>query len=217
MIVASFKITNLPQFKPDSLLALSARGCVIALRGLSTSSALSISDSALISRKPLDKNLHNNNYSQSRKHYLSMMTNKPRAIFQPNKNGICVKSIHSNNSSNPTNPISPQKQYTLANSPNFRNMAGIQRLATEPTREHIENIRHSLRHMNAKDNDDQQITLDKDDETGIASVCIKSAAKNGISCKMMCDLLDTIDELYEWNEGKGVIIYGYKGFFCSGR
>lgn len=107
--------------------------------------------------------------------------------------------------------------HTLANSPNFRSMAGIQKLATEPTREHIENIRHLLRHMNAKDNDNQEITLHKDHETGIATVCIKSAAKNGISAKMMCDFLDVIDELYLWSEGKGVIIYGHGQFFCSGE
>lgn len=96
-------------------------------------------------------------------------------------------------------------------------MAGIQKLVTEPTREHIENIRHFLKRMNAKDNADQQITLHKDYDTGIATVCIRSAAKNGISGKMMCDFLDTIDELYAWNEGRGVIIYGDNGFFCSGK
>jgi len=95
-------------------------------------------------------------------------------------------------------------------------MAGIQKLVTEPTREHIENIRHVLKNMKAKNNDDQAITLQKDHETGIASVCIRSAAKNGISGKMMCDFLDSIDELYSWDEGKGVILYGHDGFFCSG-
>lgn len=95
-------------------------------------------------------------------------------------------------------------------------MASIQKLSSEPTREHIENIRHILKRTNAKDNDDQQITLEKDLESGIGIICIRSAAKNGISAKMMCDFLDTIDELHSWPEGKGVIIYGHNGFFCSG-
>lgn len=96
-------------------------------------------------------------------------------------------------------------------------MACIQKLSIEPTREHIENIRHVLRHCNAKDNKDQQITLEKDLESGIGTICFKSAAKNAISAKMMCDFLDTIDELHNWPEGKGVIIYGHEGFFCSGN
>ena len=96
-------------------------------------------------------------------------------------------------------------------------MAGIQKLALEPTREHIENIRQLFRRMNAKDNDDQTITLQKDHDTSIATMYIKSAAKNGISGKMMCDMLDAIDELYAWEEGKGVIIRGHGGFFCSGE
>lgn len=99
----------------------------------------------------------------------------------------------------------------------FHSMAAIQKLATEPNREHIENIRKLLKHTNAKNNNDQQITLEKDNITGIGSICIRSAAKNGISAKMMCDFLDTIDELYSWEEGKGVIIYGHEGFFCSGK
>lgn len=99
----------------------------------------------------------------------------------------------------------------------FQTMASIQKLATEPSREHIENIRKLLKHTNAKNNNDQQITLEKDDISGIGTICIRSAARNGISAKMMCDFLDTIDELYSWQEGKGVIIYGHEGFFCSGK
>jgi len=95
-------------------------------------------------------------------------------------------------------------------------MAGVQKLAVEPSREHIENIRHLLMNINAKDNNDQSITLEKDEENGIGIVCIKSAAKNGISAKMMCDFLDVIDQLYAWPEGKGVLIYGHGGFFSSG-
>lgn len=108
-------------------------------------------------------------------------------------------------------------QYTIAKAPNFRTMAGIHRLVMEPTREHIENIRNDLRKIKAKNNEDQQITLDKDPVSGIATVCIRSAAKNGISGKMMCDFLDVVDELHGWDEGKGVMIYGHQGFFCSGN
>lgn len=148
----------------------------------------------------------------------SSMTNKPRLVLtQPdtNRNHECIKSFHTN--APPKNSVSKEASHTIEQSSRFRNMAGIQKLSTEPTREHVENIRLSLRHMNAKNNDNQQITVEKDNESGIATVCIKSAAKNGISCKMMCDFLDVIDELYSWEEGKGVIIYGHKGFFCSGE
>lgn len=151
------------------------------------------------------------------------MTNKPRiSILQQNtnKSNNCIKSIHENAAaqSSPQIPSSSLPQaYTLAQSESFRSMAGIQKLALEPTREHIENIRHVLKHMNAKNNDNQQITLEKNNESGIATVCIRSAAKNGISGKMMCDFLDIIDELYSWPEGKGVILFGHKGFFCSGE
>lgn len=95
-------------------------------------------------------------------------------------------------------------------------MANIQKLSIEPTREHIENIRQLLGNVNAKDNNNQEIRLEKDEANGIGIVRIKSAAKNGISAKMMCDFLDVIDELYAWHEGKGVLIHGHDGFFCSG-
>lgn len=144
------------------------------------------------------------------------MTNKPRIILPQSTNlsNAHVKPRIENG--HPKDSI-VRHSYTLANSSNFQTMAGIQKLTTEPTREHIENIRHVLIRMNAKNNDNQQITLEKDSVSGIATVCIRSAAKNGISGKMMCDFLDIIDELYSWREGKGVIIYGYNGFFCSGK
>lgn len=142
------------------------------------------------------------------------MTNKPRIVSYNSTNKPDVRSKIST-----TNGPKPRVvgSHNIADSPNFRTMAGIQKLVTEPTREHIENIRHVLQHMNAKNNAEQEITLEKDDLTGIATVCIRSAARNGISGKMMCDLLDIIDELYAWNQGKGVIIYGHQGFFCSGK
>lgn len=163
-----------------------------------------------------------NNLYNSKRTFTSNMTNKPRInVFQQdtNRSNNCIKTIHNNQtfSKLSQSPSSIAPAYTIAQSTDFRNMAGIQKLALEPTREHIENIRHVLKNMNAKNNDNQQITLEKDDDSGIATVCIRSAAKNGISGKMMCDFLDIIDELYSWHEGKGVIIYGHRGFFCSGK
>uniref|UniRef100_A0A6G1SQF7 Ethylmalonyl-CoA decarboxylase n=1 Tax=Aceria tosichella TaxID=561515 RepID=A0A6G1SQF7_9ACAR len=162
------------------------------------------------------------------------MTNKPRYLSsstrdcsmtndgglktssqsQPSTNYATTK----HNLSTTTNrPNSSQIQpYNLTDNVNFKTMASVQKLAIEPTREHIENIRQIIKYRNAKDNDDQEVTLDKDHESGIGVIRIKSAAKNGISAKMMCDLLDIIDELYSWPQGKGVLIYGHNGFFCSG-
>lgn len=149
------------------------------------------------------------------------MTNKPRlSIHQSANKSLMNESPHIPRNgihSQPDNTYNVAPAHTLAQAPNFRNMAGIQKLAIEPTREHIENIRQMLMRVNAKDNTDQQIALNKDHKTGIATLCIKSAAKNGISAKMMCDFLDAIDDLYNWPEGKGVIIYGHGGFFCSGK
>lgn len=155
----------------------------------------------------------------SSKFFPASMTNKPRITLQQstNQSNACLKSHLTTSVAPVASSGSDPKSYHLAQSPNFRTMAGIQKLVTEPTREHIENIRLFLRRMNAKNNDNQQISLDRNHETGIAIVCIRSAAKNGISGRMMCDMLDIIDELYSWNEGKGVIIYGHKGFFCSGK
>lgn len=147
------------------------------------------------------------------------MTNKTNKLFQQqasNKTEAYVKKpFHTSTKTNQNNDAF--NNTTIQQSTNFRSMASIQKLVTEPTREHIENIRHLLKGINAKDNNDQSITMVKDHETGIASVCIRSAAKNGISCKMMSDLLDIVDELYSWTEGKGVILYGHGGFFCSGK
>ena len=143
----------------------------------------------------------------------SIMTNGTSQITLKQTNYV-KQSLHLH-----TNGKSPSasKSHALIHNPQYQTMASIQKLATEPTREHVENIRQCLRQTKAKDINNQSITLKKDLESGIGMVCLKSAAKNGISAKMMCDLLDTIDELYSWPEGKGVIIYGYNGFFCSGK
>lgn len=87
---------------------------------------------------------------------------------------------------------------------------------TSPLREHIDNIRNQIRHLDAKDNDIQSITLTMDDKTGLAIICIESAAKNALSGRMICELTDTLDKLAAWPLGKGVLIYGKNGFFCSG-
>lgn len=177
-------------------------------------SALSYSPTNSSSVSSLNK--PNNLHVRKRFAFQSSMTNKPRTILlqNTNKSDAHVKPHTTNGNSKFSNEY-PYLAYS--NSSRFQTMAAIQKLATEPSREHIENIRHVLKKINARDNDDQQITLHKDEESKIASICIKSAAKNGISAKMMCDFLDTIDELYSWQEGKGVIIYGHDGFFCSGE
>lgn len=135
-------------------------------------------------------------------------------IIKRTNNSILTKI----NNDRPVSNKNPQQTTKIGRAQhiNFSSMADIQRLATEPSREHIENIRHMLRNVPAKNNDDQDINLEKDPKNGIATVRIKSGAKNGISAKMMCDFLDVIDELYSWDEGKGVIIYGHNNFFCSG-
>ncbi|KAK6639699.1 hypothetical protein RUM43_007974 [Polyplax serrata] len=40
--------------------------------------------------------------------------------------------------------------------------------------------------------------------------------KNAMSGKMMVDLHDAVEELHNWTEGKGVILKGKDGNFCSG-
>ena len=62
------------------------------------------------------------------------------------------------------------------------------------------------------------ITLSKDNETGIAKLTLSNPKIHGaISGKMMCDLNDAILELEGWNEGKGVIVYSDDPkFFSSG-
>lgn len=95
-------------------------------------------------------------------------------------------------------------------------LANIQSLAASQSRECIENIKNYMRQKNAKHNLDQQIFLTIDNESKIATMCFKSAAKNAISARMMCEFSDILDKLEAWTEGKGLIIKGHNGFFCSG-
>ena len=62
------------------------------------------------------------------------------------------------------------------------------------------------------------ITLSKDNDTGIAKLTLSNPKIHGaISGKMMCDLNDAILELEGWNEGKGAVVYSDDPkFFSSG-
>ncbi|KAL5237905.1 hypothetical protein ACI65C_005315 [Semiaphis heraclei] len=60
------------------------------------------------------------------------------------------------------------------------------------------------------------VDLEKDDN-GIAKICLNNPRlKNAISVKMMADLDEVTDKLYQWTECKGAILYGSDGNFCSG-
>ncbi|GLH05986.1 Ethylmalonyl-CoA decarboxylase [Gryllus bimaculatus] len=60
------------------------------------------------------------------------------------------------------------------------------------------------------------IDLNKSD-SGIATLCINHYKKrNAISGKMMVELGRVVAELEAWRDGKGVIVYGSGGTFCSG-
>ncbi|XP_025203231.1 ethylmalonyl-CoA decarboxylase-like [Melanaphis sacchari] len=52
---------------------------------------------------------------------------------------------------------------------------------------------------------------------GIAKICLSNPRlRNAINVKMISELNDIIDELYQWTECKGLILYGADGNFCSG-
>lgn len=81
----------------------------------------------------------------------------------------------------------------------------------------IDEIKASFWNMSAKDDSRQEIVLSLDDESKIATLCIKSAAKNAISPRMMCMFSECLDKLEQWTEGKAVLLYGHNDFFCSGE
>ncbi|ODN02977.1 Ethylmalonyl-CoA decarboxylase [Orchesella cincta] len=61
------------------------------------------------------------------------------------------------------------------------------------------------------------VSLRKNEDNGIAYIAIDHVKKkNGFSGKMMVDLNDAVLELESWKTGKGVILYGAGGTFCSG-
>jgi len=52
---------------------------------------------------------------------------------------------------------------------------------------------------------------------GIAKICVNNPrTRNAINVKMMFDFNKVVDELNQWTECKGVILYGAGGHFCSG-
>ncbi|KAL0269658.1 UNVERIFIED_CONTAM: hypothetical protein PYX00_007312 [Menopon gallinae] len=54
-------------------------------------------------------------------------------------------------------------------------------------------------------------------DDGFAIVTLNhSEKKNAMSGKMMVDLYDVVEELEKWKEGKGLILKGADGNFCSG-
>lgn len=61
------------------------------------------------------------------------------------------------------------------------------------------------------------VKLDKDELTGTAVISLDNKEKkNAISGSMMCDLRNIIADLETWEAGKGVIMRGEGGTFCSG-
>jgi len=66
-------------------------------------------------------------------------------------------------------------------------------------------------------NNEGSVDLYIDVDDGIARVCLNNPRiKNGINGKMMMDLEKVVDKLDQWTEGKGVILHGSDGNFCSG-
>ncbi|XP_018422017.1 PREDICTED: ethylmalonyl-CoA decarboxylase [Nanorana parkeri] len=54
-------------------------------------------------------------------------------------------------------------------------------------------------------------------ENGIAELCIDNAARmNAFTGKMMIELAERIHDLENWQDGKGLIVYGAENTFCSG-
>ncbi|XP_055886496.1 ethylmalonyl-CoA decarboxylase-like isoform X1 [Biomphalaria glabrata] len=61
------------------------------------------------------------------------------------------------------------------------------------------------------------IDLTKDNETGIAVMVINNPDKrNSLSGKMMVEMSEKVDQLEQWAQGKGLILMGKDGSFCSG-
>lgn len=61
------------------------------------------------------------------------------------------------------------------------------------------------------------VDLVKNEENGLAVVLLNHEAKrNAISGKMMVDLHDIVENLESWKTGKGIILKGSHGNFCSG-
>lgn len=83
-------------------------------------------------------------------------------------------------------------------------------------RKDIDLIRKKLENLNSKVPEDQEILLFKNENTKLAIIEIKSGAKNALSGKMISQLTNVLDQLYDWPQGRGVLICGHNGTFCSG-
>ena len=65
--------------------------------------------------------------------------------------------------------------------------------------------------------DGGKIQLEKCDNSKIAILTIDNERiRNALSGSMMVQLRDAVNKLEEWKEGKGVILIGAGGNFCSG-
>lgn len=64
---------------------------------------------------------------------------------------------------------------------------------------------------------DGSVSLQKDDETGIATITLKhQEKKNALSGSMMVQLADIAEDLSSWMAGKGLIFQAEGDLFCSG-
>lgn len=89
-------------------------------------------------------------------------------------------------------------------------------LVGQANRQHIDTIRWRLQQLNCKTPEEQEVRLYKNDHTKLAIIELRSGAKNALSGRMISQLTEVLDELYNWPEGRGVLICGHAGTFCSG-
>ncbi|XP_041358365.1 ethylmalonyl-CoA decarboxylase-like [Gigantopelta aegis] len=76
----------------------------------------------------------------------------------------------------------------------------------------LDDVRHFLEQFGGG-----SVDLEKDDQSGIAIITLNNTKKrNALTGKMMVELSDRIRELEEWDNGKGLILRGAGGTFCSG-
>ncbi|XP_005090127.1 ethylmalonyl-CoA decarboxylase [Aplysia californica] len=61
------------------------------------------------------------------------------------------------------------------------------------------------------------VDLEMDEQTGIAVMTLNNPRRlNSMTGKMMVDMSDRITQLEQWKKGKGLILMGIGGNFCSG-
>lgn len=84
-------------------------------------------------------------------------------------------------------------------------------------RQYIDIIRRPLESLSSKTPANQEILLKLDETSKLATIYIKSGAKNALSGKMISQFTDILDELISYKDNcKGVLIRGYGETFCSG-